>query len=147
MTADNQSRVEPGTGPVPGVNCPARGSVTGRRRSWRGWAAAILSPDERPGRLTLPAPRDGLQLVQEAAAELRRAQIGVSDIGLRRPTLDDVFLQLTGAPPSQDGGGTSPPSRPALTVRGTEAAQSAGLVVIFPLVFASSVFVPVSTFP
>ena len=60
-------------------------------------------PDERPDRLTLPAPRDGLQLVEEAAAGLRRAQIGVSDIGLRRPTLDDVFLQLTGAPPSEDG--------------------------------------------
>ena len=68
-------------------------------------------PDERPDRLTLPAPRDGLQLVEEAAAELRRAQIGVSDIGLRRPTLDDVFLQLTGAPPSEDGGGPSSRSR------------------------------------
>jgi ABC transporter DrrB family efflux protein len=67
-------------------------------------------PDERPDRLTLPAPRNGLQLVEEAAAELRRAQIGVSDIGLRRPTLDDVFLQLTGAPPSEDGGG--PGTRP-----------------------------------
>jgi ABC transporter DrrB family efflux protein len=66
-------------------------------------------PDERPDRLTLPAPRNGLQLVEEAAAELRRAQIGVTDIGLRRPTLDDVFLQLTGAPPSEDGG----PSRQA----------------------------------
>jgi ABC transporter DrrB family efflux protein len=64
-------------------------------------------PDERPDRLTLPAPRYGLELVQEAAAGLRRAQIGVSDIGLRRPTLDDVFLQLTGAPPSEDGGGPS----------------------------------------
>ncbi len=39
---------------------------------------------------------------------MRRAQIGVSDIGLRRPTLDDVFLQLTGAPPGEDGGGPSP---------------------------------------
>jgi len=68
-------------------------------------------PDERPGRLTLPAPRDGLQLVEQAAAGLRRAQIGVSDIGLRRPTLDDVFLQLTGAPPGQDGGGPSPRTR------------------------------------
>src|ERR687888_1683514 len=65
-------------------------------------------PDERPDRLTLPAPRDGLELVAEAAAELRRAEIGVSDLGLRRPTLDDVFLQLTGAPPSEDGG---PPAR------------------------------------
>jgi ABC-2 type transport system permease protein/oleandomycin transport system permease protein len=35
----------------------------------------------------------------------------------------------------------------ALTVRGSEAAQTAGFVVTFPLVFASSVFVPVSTFP
>ena len=69
-------------------------------------------PDERPDRLTLPAPRNGLQLVEEAAAELRRAQIGVSDIGLRRPTLDDVFLQLTGAPPSEDGAGPSPRTRP-----------------------------------
>jgi ABC transporter DrrB family efflux protein len=68
-------------------------------------------PDERPGRLTLPAPRNGLALVEEAAAELRRAQIGVSDIGLRRPTLDDVFLQLTGAPPSENGGGPSPRTR------------------------------------
>ena len=34
-----------------------------------------------------------------------------------------------------------------LRVRGAEAAQSAGFVAIFPLVFASSVFVPVSTMP
>jgi ABC transporter DrrB family efflux protein len=68
-------------------------------------------PDERPDRLTLPAPRDGLRLVEEAAAGLRRAQIGVSDIGLRRPTLDDVFLQLTGAPPGEDGGSPGPRTR------------------------------------
>ena len=35
----------------------------------------------------------------------------------------------------------------ALTVRSAEAAQSAGFVVLFPLVFASSVFVPVSSMP
>jgi ABC transporter DrrB family efflux protein len=34
-----------------------------------------------------------------------------------------------------------------LNVRGAEAAQSAGFVAIFPLVFASSVFVPVDTMP
>jgi ABC-2 type transport system ATP-binding protein len=54
-------------------------------------------PDERPDRLMLPAPRDGLELIEHAAASLRGAQIRVSDLGLRRPTLDDVFLQLTGA--------------------------------------------------
>jgi len=35
----------------------------------------------------------------------------------------------------------------ALTVRGTEAVQSAGFIGIFPLVFASSVFVPTTTMP
>jgi ABC transporter DrrB family efflux protein len=60
-------------------------------------------PSERPDRLTLPAPRDGLELIEEAAAGLRHAGIEVSDLGLRRPTLDDVFLQLTGSPPSEDG--------------------------------------------
>jgi ABC transporter DrrB family efflux protein len=59
--------------------------------------------DARPNRLTLPAPREGLLLVEEAAAELRRAGVGVSDMGLRRPTLDDVFLQLTGEAPSENG--------------------------------------------
>jgi ABC transporter DrrB family efflux protein len=59
--------------------------------------------DGRPDRLTLPAPRESLVLVEEAAAELRRAGIGVSEIGLRGPTLDDVFLQLTGGPPSENG--------------------------------------------
>jgi ABC transporter DrrB family efflux protein len=59
--------------------------------------------DGRPDRLTLPAPRESLVLVEEAAAELRRAEIGVSEMGLRGPTLDDVFLQLTGQAPSENG--------------------------------------------
>src|SRR5258706_8397324 len=82
-------------------------------------------PDERPDRLTLPAPRDGLQLVEEAAAELRRAEIGVSDLGLRRPTLDDVFLQLTGAPPSEDGAGPQAVASDGRTTATTGAASAA----------------------
>jgi ABC transporter DrrB family efflux protein len=66
-------------------------------------------PDERPDRLTLPAPRNGLEMIEEAAAELRRADIAVSDLGLRSPTLDDVFLQLTGAQPG--GNGQAAPGR------------------------------------
>src|SRR4051794_32353442 len=60
-------------------------------------------PDDRADRLTMPAPRDGLELVENAAAALRHARIDVSNLGLRGPTLDDVFLQLTGAPASEDG--------------------------------------------
>jgi ABC transporter DrrB family efflux protein len=59
-------------------------------------------PGDRLAQLTLPAPRDGLEMIEDAASALRKAQIAVSDLGLRRPTLDDVFLQLTGAP-SENG--------------------------------------------
>jgi ABC transporter DrrB family efflux protein len=62
-------------------------------------------PGERLAQLTLPAPRDGLEMIEDAASALRTAEIAVSDLGLRRPTLDDVFLQLTGAPPSENGAG------------------------------------------
>jgi ABC transporter DrrB family efflux protein len=95
------------------------------------------SPEEdgRPDRLTLPAPRESLVLVEDAAAALRHAGIGVSDMGLRRPTLDDVFLQLTGQPPGENGKpqlavaapDEKPPERPrrprhlhAPTLRGAE---------------------------
>src|ERR1700740_707065 len=42
-------------------------------------------------------------MIEDAASALRKAGIAVSDLGLRRPTLDDVFLQLTGAPPGENG--------------------------------------------
>jgi ABC transporter DrrB family efflux protein len=62
-------------------------------------------PGDRLAQLTLPAPRHGLEMIEDAASALRKAEIAVSDLGLRRPTLDDVFLQLTGAPPSENGAG------------------------------------------
>src|SRR6202020_1712973 len=61
-------------------------------------------PGERLAQLTLPAPRAGLEMIEDAASALRKAEIPVSDLGLRRPTLDDVFLQLTGAS-SENGAG------------------------------------------
>ena len=39
---------------------------------------------------------DGVPALTEAAAQLRTEEIQVADIGLRRPTLDEAFLQLTG---------------------------------------------------
>jgi len=45
--------------------------------------------------LTLPAS-GGLSLVIRSAQALEQAGIAISELGLRRPTLDDVFLQLTG---------------------------------------------------
>jgi ABC-2 type transport system ATP-binding protein len=39
----------------------------------------------------------------EAVRRLDEAGVGVDDIALRRPTLDDVFLALTGHAAKEDG--------------------------------------------
>ncbi len=70
------------------------------REALAGIGCGDPEPGERVTQLTIPAPRDGLEMIEDAAAALRGAEIAVSDLGLRRPTLDDVFLQLTGAAPS-----------------------------------------------
>src|ERR687888_20356 len=62
-------------------------------------------PLEAARELTLSAPQDGVAMIESAARALREAGIPVSDLGLRRPTLDDVFLTLTGAPATTDGAG------------------------------------------
>ena len=46
-------------------------------------------------RITLPAP-DGAATLRVALGYLEEAAITVEDIGLRRPSLDEVFLALTG---------------------------------------------------
>ncbi|GAA5043755.1 ATP-binding cassette domain-containing protein [Nocardia callitridis] len=45
-------------------------------------------------RLSIPAP-DGAATLSEALRRLDAAGIALADIGLRRPSLDDVFLSLT----------------------------------------------------
>jgi daunorubicin resistance ABC transporter ATP-binding subunit len=59
-------------------------------------------PSEAERELTLPAPEGGVAMVAAAARALDEAKIPVADLALRRPTLDDVFLTLTGAPASED---------------------------------------------
>jgi ABC-2 type transport system ATP-binding protein len=51
--------------------------------------------DEHTRRLTVPT-RGGAQRLVQVVRELDEAAIAIDDIGLRRPTLDDVFLSLTG---------------------------------------------------
>jgi daunorubicin resistance ABC transporter ATP-binding subunit len=54
----------------------------------------------------------GLATVQRVAATLEAAGIGVHDLGLRRATLDEVFLQLTDRPLDADPR-TDDPEEPA----------------------------------
>ena len=51
-----------------------------------------VDPDAR--RLTAPA--EGLGALTRIAARLEAAGVALDDIGLQRPSLDDVFLSLTG---------------------------------------------------
>jgi ABC-2 type transport system ATP-binding protein len=52
-----------------------------------------VDADER--RVVVPV-RNGPAVLPECAARLARTGLQVSDLALRRPTLDDVFLSLTG---------------------------------------------------
>jgi ABC-2 type transport system ATP-binding protein len=63
-------------------------------------ALGIVDPDsttleQHSRRITVPAPGGSTALV-EVIRTLDAAGIRIADIGLRRPTLDDVFLTLTG---------------------------------------------------
>ena len=53
---------------------------------------------------------DRVAALTEALRQLAEAGIEVADIGLRRPTLDDVFLSLTGHRAEPE-----PPDEPAVT--------------------------------
>lgn len=70
------------------------------------------------------AAEHGVASVADAAEALRREQLDVTDLALRRPTLDDVFLDLTGRmaedEPSTNG---DRPSRRAGRRRGGKVRQ------------------------
>lgn len=57
--------------------------------------AAVTADLDGSERLSIPAP-DGAATLSEALRRLDAAGITLADIGLRRPSLDDVFLSLTG---------------------------------------------------
>jgi ABC-2 type transport system ATP-binding protein len=67
---------------------PAAGLLTGDH-------GGDVSVDQHTRRLTVPA-EGGVQGLVEVVRALDQAGIKIDDIALRRPTLDDVFLSLTG---------------------------------------------------
>jgi ABC-2 type transport system ATP-binding protein len=92
-------------------------------RSAIGRAAAVLASDcegdctidEHTRRVTVPA-HGGAQRLVQVVRDLDEAGIAIDDIALRRPTLDDVFLALTGhaaelAPPGADDATPVPAGR------------------------------------
>jgi ABC-2 type transport system ATP-binding protein len=58
-------------------------------------AGARPRSDPQSGRVSIPAG-EGTGLLLEAGRRFQEAGIAMDDLGIRRPTLDEVFLSLTG---------------------------------------------------
>jgi ABC-2 type transport system ATP-binding protein len=73
-------------------------------------AGAAPQVDVDQQRVAVPA-KTGTTLLVEASRRLADEQIFLDDLGIRRPTLDDVFLALTGTAANERGeNGSSPRS-------------------------------------
>jgi ABC-2 type transport system ATP-binding protein len=72
-------------------------------------AVGEVQMDHQARRLTATVG-DGAETLRKALLQLRRADVALLDVGLRRPTLDDVFLSLTGHV-AGNGNGNGHPAR------------------------------------
>jgi ABC-2 type transport system ATP-binding protein len=72
-----------------------RTSTDDARRILSGIGIGAAAVDEHTRRVTVPSD-GGAKRLSTVIREFDEAGIGIDDIGLRRPTLDDVFLSLTG---------------------------------------------------
>jgi ABC-2 type transport system ATP-binding protein len=83
-----------------------------------GRALKALKPQVEPsrGRVRVPAPK-GAQTLAEVVKRLDAKTLAGAEVALRRPTLDDVFLALTGHAAQEENGGTDgkpgKPGKPA----------------------------------
>ncbi|MGI5445207.1 ATP-binding cassette domain-containing protein [Streptomyces sp. CA-243310] len=72
-----------------------------------GFGKGEATVEEHTRRLTVPVS-GGAKLLAEIIRELDGRGIEIDDIGLRRPTLDDVFISLTGHAAERDRGSGAP---------------------------------------
>ncbi|MGW7313228.1 ATP-binding cassette domain-containing protein [Streptomyces sp. NPDC054854] len=72
-----------------------RGHITTAREVLAGFGKGEATVEEHTRKLTVPVA-GGAKLLAEVIRELDGRGIEIDDIGLRRPTLDDVFISLTG---------------------------------------------------
>ncbi len=73
------------------LTSPADAATAANTLNWLG--SANVSPD---GLTVTVVLRPGMDAIAEAAAALAKMGVAVADFGVRRPSLDDVFLSLTG---------------------------------------------------
>lgn len=65
------------------------------------YSAGDIQTDTVARRIVVPVARGG-QLLATVVRDLDAAQVSLDDLALRRPTLDDVFLALTGRAASEE---------------------------------------------
>ncbi len=82
---------------------PDRDRLGDAVRAVAGVAPGEPQVDEERGRVTLPAGSLGSRSLVEVVRRLDAASIEPEDLALRRPSLDDVFLALTGHAAEEDG--------------------------------------------
>jgi ABC-2 type transport system ATP-binding protein len=75
-------------------------------RALRDAAGEDPTSDERGGKVVLPAP-DGSRTLAQALRRLEAAGVTPEDAALRKPTLDEVFLALTGHLAASNGNSNS----------------------------------------
>jgi len=83
-----------------------RDHLTTASQVLHGFGKGEVTTDDHIRRLTVPVT-GGAKLLAEVIRELDARGIEIDDIGLRRPTLDDVFLSLTGHVAEEDTDGTA----------------------------------------
>ncbi|MGW3499015.1 ATP-binding cassette domain-containing protein [Streptomyces sp. NPDC001020] len=91
-----------------------RAHITTASEVLRGFGKGDTTVEEHTRKLTVPVT-GGAKLLAEVIRELDSRGIEMDDVGLRRPTLDDVFLSLTGhvaeEKPEESGGTKDPKAR------------------------------------
>jgi ABC-2 type transport system ATP-binding protein len=77
--------------------------------------------DNQTGQVVVPVGGDGSNVLVEAVRRLDAAGVPIADLSLRRPTLDDVFLALTGRTAEGEAEGAEAPPAGGRRGRGRRA--------------------------
>ena len=93
------------------VTVAERGHLDAARGILERHAVGEVQVDDHGHALTAPVT-GGAPVLTQALRELDQGGVAVSDVGLRRPTLDDVFLALTGHVAEADGQVEEPAGQP-----------------------------------
>ena len=105
-------------GEVVEMHLEQRDEVARAAQTIAGLGAGDPTIDEREGSIRVPVGADGSDVLLQGVRRLDDADIRVADIALHRPTLDDVFLSLTGRHAEDEGDTEDEPASDGTSRRG-----------------------------